>query len=79
MIHLTIFLEINLGLSNSKWNKIYLWFVFRCIQIWSFWWSSFYVIWHCTYTNDGLLYCFHYNVHVLYYFFFSVFVRDMIL
>ena len=30
-------------------------------------------------TNDGLLHCFHYNVHELYHFLFSVFVRDMIL
>ena len=34
---------------NSKWNKIYLWLVFRRIQIWSLWWFSFYVIWHYTY------------------------------
>ena len=63
---------------KSKWNKIYLWLVFRRIQIWSLWWFSFYVIRHCTYTNDGLLHCFHYNVHVLYHYFY-VFVRDMIL
>ena len=50
---------------NSKWNKMYLWFVFRWIQIWSLWWFWFYVIWHCTYTNDGLLHCFHSNIHVI--------------
>ena len=55
---------------NSKWNKIYLWLVFRRIQIWSLWWFSFYVIWH--YTNDGLLHCFHYNVHVLYHYFLCI-------
>ena len=63
---------------NSKWNKIYLWLVFRRIQIWSLLWFSFYVIRHCTCTNDGLIHCFHYNVHVLYHCFY-VFVRDMIL
>ena len=55
---------------NSKWNKIYLWLVFRRIQIWSLWWFSFYSIWH--YTNDGLLHCFHYNVHVLYHYFLCI-------
>ena len=67
----------NNGHNVGSIYNIYLWFVFRCMQIWSFWWFSFYVIRHCTHTNDGLLHCFHYNVHVLYhFFFFSVFVRD---
>ena len=60
---------------NSKWNKIYLWLVFRRIQIWSLWWFSFYVIWH--YTNDGLLHCFHECTCIVSLFFY-VFVRDMI-
>ena len=54
----------------------------RCIQIWSLWCFSFYVIWHCAYTNDGLLHFFIAFIIMYMYctiIFFSVFVRDMIL